>query len=137
MGHFLRKGAKIKESELILKIIKVEFLFALNLGGINECRLKKITVGDIFFLQIFEKINYIWNYMDPCKEFLAPPLVARQSSTCTMYCIFYCTYMDIFAIDINLSYFELKYFPHIDLLSYFYVQRPLFIFWSISLGEKF
>ena len=49
LGHFLRKGAKIKESELILKIVKVEFLFALNLGGINECRLKKITVGAYFF----------------------------------------------------------------------------------------
>ena len=62
---FLRKEAKKKEFELILKHVKVEFEFTLRIGDVNECRLKKITMGAYFFLQIFEKISYIWNYMDP------------------------------------------------------------------------
>ena len=37
--HFLKKGGKNKkESELMLKNVKVEYEFALRVGGINECR---------------------------------------------------------------------------------------------------
>ena len=41
-------------------MVKVEFEFALRVVDRNECRLKKKI-----FLKIFEKISYIWNYIDP------------------------------------------------------------------------
>ena len=41
-----------------MKNVKVEFEFALRVGDINECRLKKITVwwGPIFFFKFSRKL---------------------------------------------------------------------------------
>ena len=70
LGHFFKKGGKNKKnmSQLILKNVKEEFEFALRVGDINECMFKILlwSVGAYFFLQIFEKISYILNYITSC-----------------------------------------------------------------------
>ena len=48
LGHFFKERGQ--KYELILKNVKVEFEFALRVGDINECRLKKLLWGPNFFL---------------------------------------------------------------------------------------
>ena len=53
-------------------MMKLETLF------INNKTVKKLLWGRIF-PQIFEKISYVWNYIDPCKGLLPPPLQGEQA----------------------------------------------------------